>query len=77
MKEREEESEEGDGWNEGGGRGKRGRRISWKFPAKYYRDENVELKGRLHELKKVLFSAPKVSDLLHTGPKLELKTGPF
>lgn len=43
MKEREEESEEGDGWNEGGGRGKRGRRISWKFPAKYYRDENVEL----------------------------------
>ena len=37
----------------------------------------LSLKGRLHELKKVLFSAPKLSDLLHTGPKLELKTGPF
>ena len=35
------------------------------------------LMGRLHELKKGLFSAPKLGDLLHTGPKLELKTGPF
>ena len=33
---------------------------------------------RLHELKKGLFSALKVSEVLHsTGPKFELKTGPF
>ena len=35
------------------------------------------VKGRLHELKKGLFSTPKLSDLLHTGQTLELKTGPF
>ena len=35
------------------------------------------LRGRLHELEKVLFSAPKLSVLLRTGPKSELKTGPF
>ena len=34
-------------------------------------------KGRLHELKKGLFPAPKMSVLQHTGSKLELKTGPF
>ena len=33
--------------------------------------------GRLHELKKGLFSAPKLGGLQRTGPKLELKTGPF
>ena len=33
--------------------------------------------GRLPELKKGLFSEPKLSHLRHTGPKLELKTGPF
>ena len=31
------------------------------------------VRGRLHELKKGLFSALKLSGLLHTGPKLELK----
>ena len=35
----------------------------------------LHLKGRLHELKKGLFSTPKLSDLLHTGPKLEVKRG--
>ena len=34
-----------------------------------------EKRLRLHELKKGLFSALKLSDLLHTGPKLELKKG--
>ena len=33
------------------------------------------LRERLHEFKKGLFSALKMSDLLHTGPKLELKKG--
>ena len=35
------------------------------------------VKGRLLELKKGLFSAPKLCDLLYTEPKSELKTGPF
>ena len=33
------------------------------------------LRKRLQELKKFLFSALKLSGLLHTGPKLELKRG--
>ena len=33
-------------------------------------------RGRLHELKEGLFSAQNLSYLLHTGTKLELKTGP-
>ena len=38
----------------------------------------LPLKGRLHELKRGLFSALKLSDLLHsTGPKLKLKRGPM
>ena len=35
------------------------------------------VRERLHELKKGLFSALKLSGLLHTGPKLELKMGPL
>ena len=34
---------------------------------------NGVFRERLHELKKGLFSALKLSGLLHTGPKLELK----
>ena len=37
----------------------------------------VELKGRLDKLKKGHFSATKLSDLLHTGPKLKLKRACF
>ena len=33
------------------------------------------VRERLHDLKKGLFSALELSDLLHTGPKLELKKG--
>ena len=35
------------------------------------------LRERLNEIKKGLFLALKLSGLLHTGPKLELKRGPL
>ena len=35
------------------------------------------IRERLHELKKSLFSALKLSHSIHTGPKLELKKGPI
>ena len=39
--------------------------------------QKCEPRERLHELKKCLFSALKLSGLLHTDRKLELKTGPL
>ena len=37
----------------------------------------LKIRERLHELKKGLFSALKLRDLLHTDPKLERKKGPL
>ena len=38
---------------------------------------NIALQERLHELKRDLFSAMNLCDLLHSGLKLELKMGPL